>query len=387
VADLVVPINDYPLPSPNEATPDAPAAPKRAKTRTDEQRLIQLLVSTIEPATWSEAGGPGTIDYFPLGMALVINQTPDVHEQVADLLAALRRLQDLQVATELRLVNISGAMARRLKREFGVDCAEHRRHAGQAVARATFLEPGQLEKILEALQADRSTNILQAPKLSLFNGQYATLQVEDQKVFTTGMEVKWDGEQLRTTPKAVVYPVGLRVGVRAVVSADQRFVRLRLQGRLSELDPAVPKSTVTATRVTPSGGEVSTKPVSQEVEQPALNVYQLEANVSVPDGGTAVLSGWSYSGARAGQDGSGTEPQYLLMLATSHILVNSSDESDSERLQTGAVSVDGVRKKQEKVRDLLAQYQQACHERRFAEAKQLAAEALSLDPGCFSRGR
>src|SRR5262249_1403908 len=63
-------------------------------TETRERQLIELITRTIQPNSWYESGGPGTIDFFPLTMALVINQTPDIQEQVADLLAALRRLQD-----------------------------------------------------------------------------------------------------------------------------------------------------------------------------------------------------------------------------------------------------------------------------------------------------
>ena len=55
--------------------------------------LIKLIQNTIEPESWSAAGGPGTIEFFPLGKAIVLNQSPDVVEQVQELLNALRRLQ------------------------------------------------------------------------------------------------------------------------------------------------------------------------------------------------------------------------------------------------------------------------------------------------------
>ena len=42
-----------------------------------------------EPATWSDKGGSGTIEYFPLGKSLVVKQTADVQEKIADLLCAL----------------------------------------------------------------------------------------------------------------------------------------------------------------------------------------------------------------------------------------------------------------------------------------------------------
>jgi hypothetical protein len=69
--------------------------PGKHNTRTDiwmtEGALIKVITSTIEPNTWSKRGGLGTIDYFPLGKALVVHQTPDIHEKIGDFLAFLRR--------------------------------------------------------------------------------------------------------------------------------------------------------------------------------------------------------------------------------------------------------------------------------------------------------
>ena len=67
----------------------------RLPGQTLQDLLMDLITNTIKPNSWSKMGGPGTIDYFPLGMTLVINQTPDIQEQIADLLQQLRRLQDL----------------------------------------------------------------------------------------------------------------------------------------------------------------------------------------------------------------------------------------------------------------------------------------------------
>jgi hypothetical protein len=64
-----------------------------------EQFLIRVITNTVSPADWAEAGGTGTIDYHPLTQSLVVRQTADVHEQIADLLAALRRLNEAQKET------------------------------------------------------------------------------------------------------------------------------------------------------------------------------------------------------------------------------------------------------------------------------------------------
>jgi hypothetical protein len=55
------------------------------------QQLIDLIQSTIAPATWDINGGPGTIMYFSPAKVLVIRQTSEVHGRVRDLSGQLRR--------------------------------------------------------------------------------------------------------------------------------------------------------------------------------------------------------------------------------------------------------------------------------------------------------
>ncbi|MCR9295202.1 MAG: hypothetical protein NXI32_20985 [bacterium] len=52
--------------------------------------LVNLIQQTIQPDYWSVAGGPGKALYFGHSRALVIHGSWRVHEDVADLLAALR---------------------------------------------------------------------------------------------------------------------------------------------------------------------------------------------------------------------------------------------------------------------------------------------------------
>src|SRR5262249_54420684 len=78
-------------------------------------------INACSPQSWSDVGGPGTIDYFPLGMALVINQTPDVQEQIQDLLDALRRLQDLEVSVEVRMISLEESFFERIGVDFQVN--------------------------------------------------------------------------------------------------------------------------------------------------------------------------------------------------------------------------------------------------------------------------
>ena len=52
----------------------------------DFDTLIELITTTISPNSWDEVGGAGAIEPFPINLSLVISQTQEVHEQIADLL-------------------------------------------------------------------------------------------------------------------------------------------------------------------------------------------------------------------------------------------------------------------------------------------------------------
>jgi hypothetical protein len=58
------------------------------------QDLVKLIVKTVEPESWAESGGEGTIDSFR-GDCLVVNHFPAVQEEVERLLEALRNPSSL----------------------------------------------------------------------------------------------------------------------------------------------------------------------------------------------------------------------------------------------------------------------------------------------------
>lgn len=54
------------------------------------QSLIGSITANIEPTNWDEVGGPGAIQPFGTSLALVISQTTEMHERIAEYLKALR---------------------------------------------------------------------------------------------------------------------------------------------------------------------------------------------------------------------------------------------------------------------------------------------------------
>jgi type II secretory pathway component GspD/PulD (secretin) len=398
----------------NGTAPAVPTSPStqapRNPNQTMEDLLIKLITNTIAPQSWSEVGGSGTIDYFPLGMALVINQTPDIQEQVADLLAALRRLQDLEVAVEVRLINLEETFFERIGINFDVNIPINNSKNNQLIASQQFApfgflntfnpsnfvtgltpalnfthdlnipitqnsfelaippfggfpnSPGadgglslglaflsdiQVFMFMEAAQGNRRTNTMQAPKLTMFNGQTASLNIQDQEFFVLGVQVVSVNGQIVFVPQNTPVPLGVSVTIQTVVSADRRFVRMSLAPTLTNLASAtVPLFPIT-TFVTPvfDGGQTGQPvPFTQFIQEPTFTTVTVSTTVSVPDGGTVLMGGLKllnegrnefgppilskipYINRLFKNVGYGRDTTSLMLMVTPRIIINSEEE-------------------------------------------------------------
>jgi len=64
--------------------------------------LMQLITSTVQPDSWNDNGGPGSIQPFATGDALVISQRADIQRELKDLFAKLRdELKENKVAAQV----------------------------------------------------------------------------------------------------------------------------------------------------------------------------------------------------------------------------------------------------------------------------------------------
>ncbi|QDT15886.1 type II secretion system protein GspD [Alienimonas californiensis] len=89
------------------------------RMRFDE--LAELIRTTVEPESWEMLGGRGSLQTSETTLALVVRQTQAVHEQISELLTQLRRLQDLQVAVEVRFVTVTDEFFERIGIDFDFD--------------------------------------------------------------------------------------------------------------------------------------------------------------------------------------------------------------------------------------------------------------------------
>jgi type II secretory pathway component GspD/PulD (secretin) len=330
------------------------------RTQTHEDMLIKLITSTIQPRSWAEQGGPGTVEFHPLTLALIINQTPDIQDQVQDLLNALRRLIDQEVAVEVKFISISEDFFERVGVNFNLNIVNNSREALQVQPQLTsgqFAQPGfinafnpgnlisgltpagtltndlnipinqltypqaippfggypgipgfggltmglaflsdiQVFLFMEAVAGDTRANVMQAPKLSLFNGQTAFIAVNDFQFFTVGVQVLNGGfGQLLYNPVTTLVPLNITMTIQAVISGDRRFVRMSLSPSLVNIVNGEVNLFPVVTPIFPLfDGTATGQPVvfTQFVQQPHLTRVTINTTVAVPDGGTVLMGG------------------------------------------------------------------------------------------------
>ena len=307
----------------------------------DFNSLTELLTSTIAPDSWDSVGGQASVRHYETTLSLVIRQTQKVHEEIADLLDQLRRLQDLQVTIEVRFVTVTDRFFERIgidfdfglqstlpgpdrdntglpiqpfgsiqQPQFGLSGTQAQQgqqqqggqqqgQQGQAAAASSFFTqgptrqmsnrskypggtvlgmsaPGQFTSttdvpfqqgsfevgvptfggfnpkagvemglailsdveaffFIQAAQGDQRSNLMFAPKVTLFNGQLGHVESAVRRPFVISLIPTVGFFSTGFQPVIAVIPEGITLDVTAVVSADRRFVRLTVSPIFSNI--------------------------------------------------------------------------------------------------------------------------------------------------------
>jgi general secretion pathway protein D len=401
------------------STPSIPFGPPTVGGgQADFQSLIDLIQSTVAADTWNTVGGQGAIQPFTTNLSLVISQTQEVHEEIADLLEQLRRLQDLQVTIEVRFISLNDTFFERIGVDFdfniqtgvndplnmtaiptqsngstypfqqGINAAPGGRsqtigldnNGNPGVALSPFIDPttGQplqgvnpgarnffsipfrqnsfgsatvpqlpglpdpatsaanfgfailsdIEAyfLIQAAQGNTRSNVMQSPKVTLFNGQNAFVSDTRQRPFVTAVVPVVGDFAAAQQPVITVLNEGTAVNVQAVVSNDRRFVRLTLVPFFSQIGKVetfqfegqrstrskssdaksgaagqVPvlgqvagtgsNGLVDLTTSAQSSGETEVQSNGTTIQLPEFLFTTVTTTVSVPDGGTVLLGG------------------------------------------------------------------------------------------------
>ena len=399
----------------------------------DFDSLISLITATVQPESWEDVGGPGTVAPFETNLSLVIRQTEEVHEEIVDLLEQLRRMQDLQVTIEVRFITLNDNFFERIGVDFDFDIDDdidrpfqvfgrvvedddNNGYTGEEPIRNTLdvdhdrsvtvgmSQPGVFSADLDvpfqqgsfqlavpqfggfdatagaqlgfailseieafffisAAQGDRRSNVMQAPKVTLFNGQQAFVSDTSQSPFVISVVPVVGDFAAAQQPVIVVLNEGTFMTVQAVVSDDRRFVRLTVVpvfSKIGEVNTFQFTGSTTTSESTEADGVQdtpndatrraatnSTSSSGTTVQLPTYSFISVTTTVSVPDGGTVLLGGIKrlsegrnefgvpmlnklpYVNRLFKNVGIGRETQSLMMMVTPRIIIQ---EEEEERL-------------------------------------------------------
>ncbi len=367
VADLVVPIPSRtsldvePLPRP--ASKDtfaecglnpwgaAQTPSKLLPGQTLEHQLMDLVTSTVASSTWSTGGGAGTIQFYPLSLSLVVNQTREVHDEVGALLAALRRLQDVEAAIEIRAVTVAPAAFQRACKQLNITPDREQDNAAVAEPRVVgpkgkrwtaFLDNCQVRELLNLVQTDRGTCVTQAPKVTMFSGQNTALEITQERGHLTALQVNLDVDSNPTfTTKQAMFATGLRLGLNPVIAADRRSTRVRIKGYWCE--PAGPVERHATMLTFPRQGDDGKEekvPFGIVLQKPTFSQVRLDQDFTLPDGGTALVScgvvptevdrddfSACWHGFWTGEKLTASADRHVFFLVTSRIIVHEESET------------------------------------------------------------
>lgn len=367
----------------------------------DFDSLIELITTTVEPDSWEELGGPGSVAPFATNLSLVVSQTQEVHDRLADLLAQLRRLQDLQVTIEVRFITLNDNFFERIGVDFDFDIADNTDGnlsgdpsvtigwdgtaptsdldlqfmqqtfgntlpaigglTGSAGATFGFAMLSDIETyfFVNAAQGDLRSNVMQAPKVTLFNGQTAFVSDTTQTPFVTSVVPVVGDFAAAQQPVIVVLNEGTSLSVQAVVSPDRRFVRLTLVpffSRIGDVQEFTFEGSTTtrsdSTVENPDSADGGTTTDNTEdvqtgttIQLPQFSFVTVSTTVSVPDGGTVLLGGIKrlseerrergipvfsklpYINRLFRNVGIGRETQSLMMMVTPRIIIQEEEEA------------------------------------------------------------
>jgi general secretion pathway protein D len=160
---------------------------------------------------------------------------------------------------------------------------------------------------IQAAQGDRRSNVLQAPKVTLFNGQQAFVSDTSQTPFVISVMPVVGDFAAAEQPVIVVLSEGTFMTVQAVVSNDRRFVRLTIVPFFSKIGNVTTftfqGSQTSSTDTTRNGllpnlnkfnnnrDANTTTTTGTTVQLPTFSFVTVTTTVSVPDGGTVLLGG------------------------------------------------------------------------------------------------
>jgi len=300
--------------------------------------LIFLIEDTIEPDSWWEAGGEGTITIYE-NKKLIILQTRDIHKEIETLLNEMRKSLGHQVAIETRFLVVTenfledigldvdfsydfgGKLSPIQFRQgsLGTVIPEITKVGGSLAGIATGLEIGgmgisgyasygnilddlQVSFLVRATQAHTDATTLTAPKVTVLSGESATFEIQRDISYALPPTVLGGGGGIGYGPgytgtyggtSSVLQnvqriPAGTTLTITPTINPDKKYVLLNIITYLQDL---LRLKAHEVEAVIPGQAGAPTTRETYRVEVPETERSSVQTRVSVPDGGTLLLGG------------------------------------------------------------------------------------------------
>jgi type II secretory pathway component GspD/PulD (secretin) len=152
-----------------------------------------------------------------------------------------------------------------------------------------FLSDLEVYFFLTAAQGDVRTNVLQAPKVTTFNGAAATIFDNEVINYVSALIPIVGPGSVAFFPNVTQFPSGVTLFVTPVVSADRRYVRMTLSPFFIVLEGFDTIQVPAAVGGSGLGGGAAA--INGTIQLPRFHQTTVVTTVTVPDGGTVLLGG------------------------------------------------------------------------------------------------
>jgi len=160
-------------------------------------------------------------------------------------------------------------------------------NAGGLSLDALFLNDTNVNAVLHAVEKYQTSNVVNAPSLTLRSGQRGNVKALSNRTYIRDFEPEIAQSAVIAQPELDNVKEGVMLDVRAVASADRRFVTLELRPTVIDLVPdefGNDLPNVPVSLGTPGSADVI-------IELPELRVQRLRTTATIPDGATLMLGG------------------------------------------------------------------------------------------------
>jgi len=154
----------------------------------------------------------------------------------------------------------------------------------------SFLSDLEVFLFMSALQGNTRANVVQAPKITTFNGATASIADQTQRFLVTGLNPIVSAGAVAFQPQVQGITDGVQLFVTPVVTADRRYVRLTLSPFFQVIQ-GVDTFSFGGGAVGGGGLGGGAANIQSTLQLPIVSNTFVNTTVTVPDGGTVLLGG------------------------------------------------------------------------------------------------